>query len=170
MCPCNSPSPSCPPQDQVSKDKALQSMASMSSAQIVSASVLQNKLSPPPPLPQAVFSAAPRVRTAPVWGHPGGTRGIPIHQLHSGERFTSPLALVAMQGGFGDSPWFAACGEGEFRRCQKPLTLPCAVLTVLEWPYPRTAWTLSGVSTRPLPCVGQTPALARAGATQASLT
>ncbi|XP_043859322.1 transcriptional enhancer factor TEF-5 [Dromiciops gliroides] len=44
--------------DQVSKDKALQSMASMSSAQIVSASVLQNKLSPPPPLPQAVFSAA----------------------------------------------------------------------------------------------------------------
>ncbi|TRZ16886.1 hypothetical protein HGM15179_010199 [Zosterops borbonicus] len=51
--------------DQVSKDKALQSMASMSSAQIVSASVLQNKLSPPPPLPQAVFSAAPRVRTAP---------------------------------------------------------------------------------------------------------
>lgn len=51
--------------DQVSKDKALQSMASMSSAQIVSASVLQNKLSPPPPLPQAVFSAAPRVRNAP---------------------------------------------------------------------------------------------------------
>lgn len=50
------------PKDQVSKDKALQSMASMSSAQIVSASVLQNKLSPPPPLPQAVFSAAPRVR------------------------------------------------------------------------------------------------------------
>ncbi|KGL86861.1 Transcriptional enhancer factor TEF-5, partial [Charadrius vociferus] len=50
--------------DQVSKDKALQSMASMSSAQIVSASVLQHKLSPPPPLPQAVFSAAPRVRTA----------------------------------------------------------------------------------------------------------
>ncbi|KAJ7421005.1 Transcriptional enhancer factor TEF-5 [Willisornis vidua] len=49
--------------DQVSKDKALQSMASMSSAQIVSASVLQNKLSPPPPLPQAVFSAAPRDRT-----------------------------------------------------------------------------------------------------------
>uniref|UniRef100_A0A8C5SHD2 Transcriptional enhancer factor TEF-5 n=1 Tax=Laticauda laticaudata TaxID=8630 RepID=A0A8C5SHD2_LATLA len=51
--------------DQVSKDKALQSMASMSSAQIVSASVLQNKLSPPPPLPQAVFSAAPRVRNVP---------------------------------------------------------------------------------------------------------
>ena len=50
--------------DQVSKDKALQSMASMSSAQIVSASVLQNKLSPPPPLPQAVFSATPKVRDA----------------------------------------------------------------------------------------------------------
>lgn len=50
--------------DQVSKDKALQSMASMSSAQIVSASVLQNKLSPPPPIPQAVFSAPTRVRNA----------------------------------------------------------------------------------------------------------
>ncbi|NXX07768.1 TEAD3 factor, partial [Larus smithsonianus] len=59
--------------DQVSKDKALQSMASMSSAQIVSASVLQNKLSPPPPLPQAVFSAAPRVRTAPPGGDAVGT-------------------------------------------------------------------------------------------------
>lgn len=51
------------PQDQVSKDKALQSMASMSSAQIVSASVLQNKFSPPSPLPQAVFSTSSR-----VWG------------------------------------------------------------------------------------------------------
>ncbi|XP_031202865.1 transcriptional enhancer factor TEF-5 [Mastomys coucha] len=47
--------------DQVSKDKALQSMASMSSAQIVSASVLQNKFSPPSPLPQAVFSTSSRV-------------------------------------------------------------------------------------------------------------
>ncbi|GAB1300792.1 Transcriptional enhancer factor TEF-5 [Apodemus speciosus] len=46
--------------DQVSKDKALQSMASMSSAQIVSASVLQNKFSPPSPLPQAVFSTSSR--------------------------------------------------------------------------------------------------------------
>ncbi|KAL2295428.1 hypothetical protein Nmel_017841 [Mimus melanotis] len=58
--------------DQVSKDKALQSMASMSSAQIVSASVLQNKLSPPPPLPQAVFSAAPRVRKE-MWGESEAT-------------------------------------------------------------------------------------------------
>ncbi|KAM7319151.1 hypothetical protein ACRRTK_022263 [Alexandromys fortis] len=49
--------------DQVSKDKALQSMASMSSAQIVSASVLQNKFSPPSPLPQAVFSTSSRDRT-----------------------------------------------------------------------------------------------------------
>ncbi|KAB1261181.1 Transcriptional enhancer factor TEF-5 [Camelus dromedarius] len=48
--------------DQVSKDKALQSMASMSSAQIVSASVLQNKFSPPSPLPQAVFSTSSRVQ------------------------------------------------------------------------------------------------------------
>ncbi|XP_042539819.1 transcriptional enhancer factor TEF-5 [Dipodomys spectabilis] len=51
--------------DQVSKDKALQSMASMSSAQIVSASVLQNKFSPPSPLPQAVFSSSSRFWSAP---------------------------------------------------------------------------------------------------------
>ncbi|VCX28002.1 unnamed protein product, partial [Gulo gulo] len=51
--------------DQVSKDKALQSMASMSSAQIVSASVLQNKFSPPSPLPQAVFSTSSR-----FWSNP----------------------------------------------------------------------------------------------------
>lgn len=57
-CPPSRPLPS---QDQVSKDKALQSMASMSSAQIVSASI-QNKFSPPSPLPQAVFSPSSRVR------------------------------------------------------------------------------------------------------------
>ncbi|KAM6237339.1 transcriptional enhancer factor TEF-5 isoform 3-T3 [Porphyrio hochstetteri] len=62
--------------DQVSKDKALQSMASMSSAQIVSASVLQNKLSPPPPLPQAVFSAAPRFWSGPIPGQPGPSQDI----------------------------------------------------------------------------------------------
>ncbi|XP_045399533.1 transcriptional enhancer factor TEF-5 isoform X1 [Lemur catta] len=52
--------------DQVSKDKALQSMASMSSAQIVSASVLQNKFSPPSPLPQAVFSTSSRFWSSPA--------------------------------------------------------------------------------------------------------
>uniref|UniRef100_A0A8C2LS33 Transcriptional enhancer factor TEF-5 n=1 Tax=Cricetulus griseus TaxID=10029 RepID=A0A8C2LS33_CRIGR len=51
--------------DQVSKDKALQSMASMSSAQIVSASVLQNKFSPPSPLPPAVFSTSSRFWSGP---------------------------------------------------------------------------------------------------------
>uniref|UniRef100_A0A8D0HC70 Transcriptional enhancer factor TEF-5 n=1 Tax=Sphenodon punctatus TaxID=8508 RepID=A0A8D0HC70_SPHPU len=61
--------------DQVSKDKALQSMASMSSAQIVSASVLQNKLSSPPPLPQAVFSA-PRFWSGPIPGQPGPSQDI----------------------------------------------------------------------------------------------
>ncbi|XP_060087541.1 transcriptional enhancer factor TEF-5 isoform X6 [Paroedura picta] len=60
----------------VSKDKALQSMASMSSAQIVSASVLQNKLSPPPPLPQAVFSAAPRFWSGPIPGQSGPSQDI----------------------------------------------------------------------------------------------
>uniref|UniRef100_A0A8C3RWW0 Transcriptional enhancer factor TEF-5 n=1 Tax=Chelydra serpentina TaxID=8475 RepID=A0A8C3RWW0_CHESE len=62
--------------DQVSKDKALQSMASMSSAQIVSASVLQNKLSPPPPLPQAVFSAPPRFWSGSIPGQPGPSQDI----------------------------------------------------------------------------------------------
>lgn len=57
-------------QDQVSKDKALQSMASMSSAQIVSASVLQNKFRPPSPLPQAVFSSSSRVQGR-LGGGPG---------------------------------------------------------------------------------------------------
>ncbi|XP_041869724.1 transcriptional enhancer factor TEF-5 [Corvus kubaryi] len=59
--------------DQVSKDKALQSMASMSSAQIVSASVLQNKLSPPPPRPRGGLSGGPRGGdgpTPPPQGHP----------------------------------------------------------------------------------------------------
>ncbi|KAM4795801.1 transcriptional enhancer factor TEF-5 [Rhinophrynus dorsalis] len=51
--------------DQLSKDKALQSMASMSSAQIVSASVLQSKrnTAPPPSLPPPVFPTASR-----FWG------------------------------------------------------------------------------------------------------
>ncbi|NXN28449.1 TEAD3 factor, partial [Nycticryphes semicollaris] len=78
--------------DQVSKDKALQSMASMSSAQIVSASVLQNKLSPPPPLPQAVFSAAPRVRTAPhppIGEHPG------VGDTHTDPHVIKPFAQPA---------------------------------------------------------------------------
>lgn len=44
---------------------------------------------------------------------------------------------------------------------QKPLTLSCAVPPVLEWAYPRTAWTLSGVSMRPLCCAGQDTPLAR---------
>ncbi|KAM4699678.1 transcriptional enhancer factor TEF-5 isoform 3-T3 [Discoglossus pictus] len=59
--------------DQLSKDKALQSMASMSSAQIVSASVLQNKLNnaPPPPMPQPVFSSASR-----FWGQAGPSQDI----------------------------------------------------------------------------------------------
>nr|XP_056723717.1 transcriptional enhancer factor TEF-5 isoform X5 [Euleptes europaea] len=60
----------------VSKDKALQNMASMSSAQIVSASVLQSKLSPPPPLPQAVFSAPPRFWSGPIPGQSGPSQDI----------------------------------------------------------------------------------------------
>uniref|UniRef100_A0ABK0M1I4 TEA domain transcription factor 3 n=1 Tax=Rattus norvegicus TaxID=10116 RepID=A0ABK0M1I4_RAT len=63
--------------DQVSKDKALQSMASMSSAQIVSASVLQNKFSPPSPLPQAVFSTSRFWSSPPLLGQqPGPSQDI----------------------------------------------------------------------------------------------
>jgi len=129
----------------------------MSSAQIVSASVLQNKLSPPPPLPQAVFSAAPRVRTAPPQGHPRGGTWTPMHREGRGECSPAPWPWWQCKGGFGGSPGFAVCGEGEFGGGQKPLTLACAVPPVLEWAYPRTAWTLSGVSTRPLRCAGQDP-------------
>lgn len=48
----------CLPQDQASKDKALQSMAALSSAQIVSASVMKSQLThmsqPPYPPPARV--------------------------------------------------------------------------------------------------------------------
>nr|XP_014344261.1 PREDICTED: transcriptional enhancer factor TEF-4 [Latimeria chalumnae] len=44
--------------DQVAKDKALQSMAAMSSAQLISATSIQNKLSMPS-IPQPPFSSAP---------------------------------------------------------------------------------------------------------------
>lgn len=55
---------------------------------------------------------------------------------------------------------FAAGEEGNFGsgEGQKPLTVPCAVSPVLEWAYPRTAWTLSGVSTDPsTPSTSRTP-------------
>nr|XP_005988485.1 PREDICTED: transcriptional enhancer factor TEF-5 isoform X2 [Latimeria chalumnae] len=68
--------------DQVSKDKALQSMASMSSAQIVSASVLQNKLNIQP-LPQTVFPAASRFWTSPLPGQPGPSQETHHSQLYS---------------------------------------------------------------------------------------
>ncbi|XP_075470190.1 transcriptional enhancer factor TEF-5 isoform X3 [Ascaphus truei] len=61
--------------DQLSKDKALQSMASLSSAQIVSASVLQNKLSAAPP-PQAVFPSASRFWGGALPGQAGPSQDI----------------------------------------------------------------------------------------------
>lgn len=45
-------------QDQASKDKALQNMAALSSAQIVSASVMKSQL---PPLPQHPYPPPARV-------------------------------------------------------------------------------------------------------------
>ncbi|XP_028261141.1 TEA domain family member 3 b isoform X5 [Parambassis ranga] len=53
--------------DQASKDKALQNMAALSSAQIVSPSILKNHL---PPLPPAPYQPA-RFWPAPIPGQPG---------------------------------------------------------------------------------------------------
>nr|XP_033774813.1 transcriptional enhancer factor TEF-5 isoform X2 [Geotrypetes seraphini] len=83
--------------DQLSKDKALQSMAAMSSAQIVSASVLQSKLNapPPPPLPQAVFSAASRFWSSPIPGQPGPSQDIkPFAQPHYPIQAPMPPSLA----------------------------------------------------------------------------
>ncbi|KAG7226788.1 hypothetical protein INR49_014137, partial [Caranx melampygus] len=52
--------------DQASKDKALQNMAALSSAQIVSPSMIKNHL---PPLPPAPYQ--PRFWTTPIPGQPG---------------------------------------------------------------------------------------------------
>ena len=57
-------------QDQAAKDKALQSMASMSSAQIVSASAIHNKaLSQGMPVP-------PGMGVRPAYPGPGGSQVI----------------------------------------------------------------------------------------------
>ncbi|XP_058860411.1 transcriptional enhancer factor TEF-5 isoform X2 [Acipenser ruthenus] len=62
--------------DQASKDKALQNMAAMSSAQIVSASVMQNKLGLPP-LPQPSYPPPARqFWTGPIPGQPGPSQDI----------------------------------------------------------------------------------------------
>ncbi|KFO54982.1 Transcriptional enhancer factor TEF-5, partial [Corvus brachyrhynchos] len=127
--------------DQVSKDKALQSMASMSSAQIVSASVLQNKLSPPPPLPQAVFSAAPTGRTfwsGPIPGQPGPSQDIkPFAQPAYPIQPPMPPSLATLQGGL--TP-FPGCPS-------TPMSLPLPQLRLLEYSafmeVPRDAETYS---------------------------
>ncbi|XP_030624914.1 transcriptional enhancer factor TEF-5 isoform X2 [Chanos chanos] len=59
--------------DQVSKDKALQSMAALSSAQIVSASVMKNQL---PPLPQSPYPPSARFWPGPIPGQPGPSQDI----------------------------------------------------------------------------------------------
>lgn len=48
------------PQDQASKDKALQNMASLSSAQIVSPSIIKNHLPPLPPAPYQPARVSPQ--------------------------------------------------------------------------------------------------------------
>ncbi|XP_067442801.1 TEA domain family member 3 b isoform X8 [Thunnus thynnus] len=58
--------------DQASKDKALQNMAALSSAQIVSPSMIKNHL---PPLPPAPYQPA-RFWPAPIAGQPGPSQDI----------------------------------------------------------------------------------------------
>uniref|UniRef100_A0A4W5PVY2 TEA domain family member 3 b n=2 Tax=Hucho hucho TaxID=62062 RepID=A0A4W5PVY2_9TELE len=64
-------SPSLPPprpQDQASKDKALQNMAALSSAQIVSPSLIKSQL---PPLPHSPYPPQARFWPGPIPGQPG---------------------------------------------------------------------------------------------------
>ncbi|XP_061793097.1 transcriptional enhancer factor TEF-5-like isoform X4 [Nerophis lumbriciformis] len=60
--------------DQASKDKALQNMAALSSAQIVSPSMMKNHL-PLPPLPPAPYQPG-RFWSAPIPGQPGPSQDI----------------------------------------------------------------------------------------------
>ncbi|XP_048033814.1 transcriptional enhancer factor TEF-5 isoform X1 [Megalobrama amblycephala] len=59
--------------DQASKDKALQNMAALSSAQIVSASVMKSQL---PPLPQHPYPPPARFWPGPIPGQPGPSQDI----------------------------------------------------------------------------------------------
>lgn len=69
-------SPSLPPprpQDQASKDKALQNMAALSSAQIVSPSLIKSQL---PPLPHSPYPPQARFWPGPIPGQPGPSQDI----------------------------------------------------------------------------------------------
>uniref|UniRef100_A0A8C9R5A0 Transcriptional enhancer factor TEF-5 n=2 Tax=Scleropages formosus TaxID=113540 RepID=A0A8C9R5A0_SCLFO len=59
--------------DQASKDKALQTMAALSSAQIVSPSVMKSQL---PPLPQPTYTPPARFWPSSIPGHPPPTQDI----------------------------------------------------------------------------------------------
>ncbi|XP_048054494.1 TEA domain family member 3 b isoform X8 [Megalobrama amblycephala] len=59
--------------DQASKDKALQNMAALSSAQIVSPSLIKTPL---PPLPQSPYPPAARFWPSPIPGQPGPSQDI----------------------------------------------------------------------------------------------
>lgn len=134
----------------------------MSSAQIVSASVLQNKLSPPPPLPQAVFSAAPRVRTAPcpsIWGHlgmGGDTEPQARAAQGTGGMFAGPLVVVGMQGGLWGLPAVCSRGGEEFGRGESEAADPSLCC------FPSFGVGLSQDSLDPLRSKYKTPLLCRA--------
>uniref|UniRef100_A0A4W6CBU7 Transcriptional enhancer factor TEF-5 n=1 Tax=Lates calcarifer TaxID=8187 RepID=A0A4W6CBU7_LATCA len=83
--------------DQASKDKALQNMAALSSAQIVSPSMIKNHL---PPLPPAPYQPA-RFWPAPIPGQPGPSQDIkpfaqpPYPSLSGYEPLAPPPAPTA---------------------------------------------------------------------------
>lgn len=118
-------SPVSPPlQDQASKDKALQNMAALSSAQIVSPSLIKNPL---PPLPQSPYPPATRV---------------PYHYHHHHKQYQhkhdeqNQSCAVYYHIFFMFTRWTHL---GLIRNY-------CIVFSVLAEPHPRTTRTLSGVS------------------------
>ncbi|KAI1890612.1 hypothetical protein AGOR_G00155460 [Albula goreensis] len=67
--------------DQVSKDKCLQNMAALSSAQIVSPSIMK---SPMPSLPQPTYPAPGRFWSSHIPGQPGPSQEIALTLQHNG--------------------------------------------------------------------------------------
>ncbi|XP_077053920.1 TEA domain family member 3 b isoform X6 [Siphateles boraxobius] len=91
--------------DQASKDKALQNMAALSSAQIVSPSLIKTSL---PPLPQSPYPPSARFWPTPIPGQPGPSQDIkpfaqspypnlsgPVQPLSSYEPLAPPPPPVA---------------------------------------------------------------------------
>uniref|UniRef100_A0A8C1GFI6 TEA domain family member 3 a n=1 Tax=Cyprinus carpio TaxID=7962 RepID=A0A8C1GFI6_CYPCA len=78
--------------DQASKDKALQNMAALSSAQIVSASVMKSQL---PLLPQHPYPPPTRFWPGPIPGQPGPSQELNQHVFSTGYE-QLPTSATAM--------------------------------------------------------------------------